>query len=509
MPLLLRLTFPEGRFYAHPWGQNPVRIAEAEWPPSPWRLLRALAAGWFRGHPGQPPSIELIELLEALGRELPEMRLPKVSFAKTIHYHPNSGVPSGKVRHENHFVALGGDVFFKWELAAAPDEQQQRFRALIEEIGAHVAYFGRAESICELAVSDDSELPSDRGRARVICQGGKPGRRIATDCRDVFCANPDDFLASDLWQRRNGGAAAGSVPKHLVQDLIDTPQPLPDGGEWYSYRMPAGWPERWVVRHAAPSKRSPKQDRIIAHYLEFSLHCRVPVPTDFTVSIASLFREAAYKRFCNGRSDRPASFALMGHDKPSSVTGDHQHAFYLPQPNASGQFIERLHVWCVYGFTQAEVDAMLAVESLRWAAGRFPVRPVLERVARELPSFKAREWVSVTPFVPPRWWLRGKMAKRQLKPNDCPEQQLHRALRDAGISAPCTVEPVRRNPNGQAEWQVCKVHLNQSNKRANEPDHRFGLLFRIVFEEPRRLPFPALGHSAHFGLGQFRADSDE
>lgn len=503
MPLLLRLSFPDGRFYAHPWGQNPARIAEAEWPPSPWRLLRALAAGWFRAHPGQPPSTELVELLEALGHELPEMHLPKVSFSNTIHYHPNPGMPSGKVRHENHFVALGGDAFFRWELPALPDEQRKRFGELLDGIVAAVPYFGRAESICELTVASEGQPPSQLGCASVVRHDAEPGRRIATDCRDVFCPNPNDFRASDLWQRRNGGIPTDSVPKHLVQDLIDTPQPLPDGGEWYSFQMPAGWPERWVVRHPVPSKRSSKRDRVIAHYLEFSLHCRVPVPADFTVSLASLFRGAAYKRLCNGRTDRPASFALMGHDKPTSATGDHQHAFYLPQPNTSGEFIERLHVWCICGFTQAEVDAMLAVEALRWAAGRFPVRPVLERITRELSSLEAREWVSVTPFVPPRWWYRKKVTDRDLKPGDSPELQLRRALQDAGVTSACTIEHVQRNSAGQPEWTVCKVHLNEGNKKTKEPDHRFGFSFRIVFDAPQRLLFPALGHSAHFGLGQF------
>ena len=64
--LTIRLHFPWGRYYAHPWGQNPVRIAEAEWPPSPWRLLRAIAAAWFRKNPGQPASCELLALLDGL-----------------------------------------------------------------------------------------------------------------------------------------------------------------------------------------------------------------------------------------------------------------------------------------------------------------------------------------------------------------------------------------------------------------------------------------------------------
>ena len=123
--LTLRLSFPWGRYYAHPWGQNPARISEAEWPPSPWRLLRAIAAAWFQANPGCEPSAELIQTLEVLGRELPTFVLPKVCFSRAIHYQPNYGVTSKedlalakykRVRHENHFAAVGGDVLVHWEL---------------------------------------------------------------------------------------------------------------------------------------------------------------------------------------------------------------------------------------------------------------------------------------------------------------------------------------------------------------------------------------------------------
>ena len=50
--IAIQITFPWGRYHAHPWGLNPVRLREPEWPPSPWRLLRALASSWFRANPG-------------------------------------------------------------------------------------------------------------------------------------------------------------------------------------------------------------------------------------------------------------------------------------------------------------------------------------------------------------------------------------------------------------------------------------------------------------------------
>ena len=48
MPLILEQVFPLGRFHATRWNQNPFEDRHGEWPPSPWRLLRALAARWFQ-----------------------------------------------------------------------------------------------------------------------------------------------------------------------------------------------------------------------------------------------------------------------------------------------------------------------------------------------------------------------------------------------------------------------------------------------------------------------------
>ncbi len=48
MPLILEQSFPLGRFHATRWNQNPFEDPYGEWPPSSWRLLRALAARWFQ-----------------------------------------------------------------------------------------------------------------------------------------------------------------------------------------------------------------------------------------------------------------------------------------------------------------------------------------------------------------------------------------------------------------------------------------------------------------------------
>lgn len=507
--LTLRLSFPWGRYYAHPWGQNPARITEAEWPPSPWRLLRTIAAAWFQANPGRNANNELIQTLEVLGRELPVFILPKVSFSRTVHYQPyfkkdkeaNARANYQRARHENHFVGVGGDVMIRWRLASVDDGIASDVRSLVAGITERISYFGRAESVCEVEVVET--VNDGRDVATVAIQAGKPCRRMGSGFRDVFCTNPADFRATDLWQRRAESMASENAPKHLVQDLLDAPQPLPDGAAWFSYRMPNGWPQQWVIRHPLAPHRRKSDSKIIARYLEFSLQCRIPVPAKHVVSIAELFRIAAF------RIHKAPSYALSGHDRPESIEIGHHHAFYLPQVDGTGKYLDRLIVWCSYGFYQHEVDALMSVGALRWADGRFPVRPVLLRTQRELPSVQTSHiWASTTPFVPPRYWYRKKLAEGRVREPDSPENQLRQSLLENGVAQAGSAS-MSRIHIAEAEWEVCKVHLPKTAQlNGSEPDRRVGVFLKVAFETPLSLPLPALGHSCHFGLGQFRPVDD-
>jgi CRISPR-associated protein Csb2 len=498
--LTLRLAFPWGRYYAHPWGQNPARIVEAEWPPSPWRLLRAIAAAWFQANPGREASPDLIQTLEALGRELPTFVLPKVSFSRTVHYQPyfkkdkeaNASAKYQRARHENHFVGIGGDVLIRWQVSGVNGGRVEAVRSLVGGLAGHIGYLGRAESVCEVELVDVAGDP--KAVAEVTVQDGKPCRQIGPGFRNVFCPDPATFQATDLWQRRADGTGSAIARKHLVQALLEAPQPLPDGSGWFSYRMPPGWPERWVVRHARPIRRAVANRRPVAHSLEFSLQCRIPVPTKFTVSIAELFREAAI------RNHRTPSFALSGHDGPPGYENGHHHAFYLPTPDHSGQYLTRLRVWCPYGFTQQEVNALMAVGALRWASGRFPVRPVLLHVERDLPERRASTvWRCVTPFVPPRYWYRRKFAEGRVRQPDSPEIQLSDCFRENGTDS--SQAQISRVAVANSHWEISKVHLPAHAQRRD--DRRVGLYLEVTFPASTPLRLPSYGHSAHFGLGQF------
>lgn len=547
----IQITFPWGRYCAHPWGLNPTRLREAEWPPSPWRLLRTLAAAWYRAHPGQAPSDEAIALIEGLGRELPDIGVGPVSFSQTVHWQPNYGTASAeekreasykKARHENHFVAVSCPVLFRWSEVAL----STALRDLLTSLLAEVSYFGRAESLCHAALlSGDPSERSEIGWCPPCfdSENRQPARRISADCRDVFCPNPCDFQLTDLWARRATRLKPDSpeAPPHLVDQLLSSDMKA-DGALWVSYQMPVGWPEKWVVRTPRsqrpirpPAWKGPR----IAHYLRFSLQCRVPLLAKFAVPLAEQFRSAANHHFCRVHGPGESSFALFGHsgDRPCDAVGDHQHAFYLPMGHDESQpgTLTDLHIWCPYGLSQAETEILLRVHRLVWGNGRFPVRPVLVAMSKDPPAgapiatgrTRSLVWQSASPFVPPRHFYRGDRVKAKLKVKDSPERQLIGCLRQAGVVAAVTVfrltrpgqQDVRleslpprpaweivRAPEGDElaveDTEAVSVHQNGSDG-VKRHHRRIGFSLRLEFSEAVALPMPSFGHSSHFGLGLF------
>jgi len=551
----IQIVFPWGRYYAHPWGLNPIRLREAEWPPSPWRLLRALVSSWFRANPGLTLSNDAWALIERLGGVLPEIGMGKVTFGQTIHYQPNFGeAKTGKppiaaarmanadyknTRHENHFAAVHGPVVFHWPgVSLAPTQE-----TLLAGLLADLSYFGRSESVCQAEILTDQAIGelSDIGWCRPTGR-----RRISPQCRDVFCPNTEDFEVADLWERRPHNKSS-DAPQHLVDALLLTDM-KPDGAQWISYEMPADWPSKRVVRtpRTAREEIKPVNDGPrIAHYLRFSLQCRVPIQPKFTVPLAEQFRRAACSHFAREFGDGHSSFALFGHptDRPIDAIGEHQHAFYLP----TGSFgddegfdqkgsITNLHVWCPYGFTRAETQVLLRIQRLMWKDGRYPVRPVLTAMSKEPPigvplatgDLKSRIWRSETPFVPPRHFYRGDRSKPKMRESDSPEQQLIGCLRQAGIKIPGEVrrlalsemhrEPMESMPP-MPSWEIVRApegeetpftdgvtsatHTNGSDVGRAGNVQRIGFFMEIRFDSEVALPRPAFGHSSHFGLGLF------
>ena len=143
MPVIMRLTFPAGRYHATPWGRH-VNEGVPEWPPSPWRLLRALVAVWRRTCPDLSET-RVRQVLEAL-TEAPRFRLPPHRVAHTRHYMPwEKKGPADRTLVFDTFVAVGrrDPLFVGWLGAEIASDD----RAVLARMLDNLSSLGRAEGM--------------------------------------------------------------------------------------------------------------------------------------------------------------------------------------------------------------------------------------------------------------------------------------------------------------------------------------------------------------------------
>ena len=103
--LVIELAFPAGRYHATPWGRH-VNEGVCEWPPSPYRLIRALYDAWKRKRPDWPEE-RVARILEALASSPPSYHIPPAVVSHTKSYlSQNERNPAAKTAIFDGFVAL-------------------------------------------------------------------------------------------------------------------------------------------------------------------------------------------------------------------------------------------------------------------------------------------------------------------------------------------------------------------------------------------------------------------
>ena len=159
MATTLAIRFPLGRYHATPWDRS-VNEGTTEWPPSPWRLLRALVATWYTRWP-ELPAPDLDALLDSLG-DLPSYRTPPTRPGHTRHYLPDldhkKGEPGGTDLTLDPFLSVprSNELLVSWD-ADLPAGQRDTLAKLAELL----PYLGRADSICEARLLDSAPDPDE------------------------------------------------------------------------------------------------------------------------------------------------------------------------------------------------------------------------------------------------------------------------------------------------------------------------------------------------------------
>lgn len=486
----IAFRFLAGRYYATGWDHH-VNEGVVEWPPSPWRIVRALVSAAHRA----TPSIDTDEARRVLSRLLdpPVYRLPRAAAAHTRHYMPTDAQPK-LVFDTFALPERDGELVVAWPGI----DLGERDGAILDRLLEHIGYLGRSESWVEARrVSADVDgCPvrplADGETAPVVVS------LLAPMTADVYAAWRDGFR---LGQPKKSKTAVPETWWDVLHQDTGTLQKdgwsSPPGVHWIRYGL-AEEPFRVVVE---PRRARATEKPTVAR---FALSSAVLPRIEDAVSIGDRMRQAlmAHSRRISGN----ALPAFSGHDAEGSPLRDHHHAFYLPADDDGDQRIDHIVVWARAGF---DGEAREALESVRrlWGTGGHDIHVALvglgtpsdyafahsDASPRHLGS--ARVWRSSTPFV-----LTRHPKQRRGLWIDTPQDQVMRGLAALGLPLPTAVAEIT-STDAPIAWHrfVCRRRGGGAIAASTR-----GYGFRLMFAEAVQGPI-ALGYGAHQGLGQFVA----
>ena len=534
---MIALRFPGGRYHATPWGRH-VNEGAIEWPPSPWRVLRALVATGFSKLVWQAVPDDACSLITHLATEPPSFRLPAGEVSHTRHYMPViEGRKQTTTKVIDTFVRLdaGEELLIHFPSELPSDELE-----LLESLVSSLGYFGRAESWVEGRLADDV-IPD-----ATWCVARQNGSSSLPDLGgdDVALLAPVSASEYDCWRSAASEQAkraafarvrAAAAAKHkqatktqlaqaeakimalypddllgcLLQETADLQQQgwsQPPGSQQILYRRPAGTLER-RPRHQAfhPRSRPSVQAALLALTSDTKRGDVLPL---FTRCLPQA--ELLHQSLVSLLGDEASMCSVLSGRDPTEggrLTG-HQHAHYLPLDLDEDGRLDHVIVHAPMGLDER---AQAAIGRLRrtWTKGGDKDIFVtcvgmadLSQVAAQLRRRSGRSlselstshrWSSITPFVPPR-----HLKKR----NHSLEDQIRAELESRSLPPPQLIDTFSRKE--LIEKKLLRFVRTRRGEKPQPPAHRaFGI--RLVFDESISGPI-TLGYASHYGLGLFAAE---
>lgn len=526
MKVVLRQTFPLGRFHATPWRVNPFDDPYGEWPPSPYRLLRGIVARFHQlVRETERPMEAIDDVIAAFADSRIELSLPpSATRAPALRqYLPGTVLewePAGKkdqangaqrvakrfLAQDNSFAVPPGEPLF-WILEG--EKWTAESLSTLESCLRRMTYFGRAESLTEIQV-DEEPPPNLEPNCRFL-------EERARNAVPILCVTPS-ITREQL---------EGSATEQLKG------APTPPGTVW-----------RYAIRPARPRMESRRvarvEKRTDIRLVQFAMGGTVSPPMSAVTTMTNWFRGRVLNCAVADRSE--GEFKTWGKAPPEL----REQLSLLSGKTPSGEPLQghshfRVLVW----FEEDRPTRLLAhretpfedweLQAIYQAAGR-PLgwNPVLDAGQRFLsrsgpkarrsageveegwtvhlvpldkgvpppPGFDgqpARVWRSVTAYVPPWHFLDSRGYPKK---GASIAEQVAKELALRGREAP---ESVEIDEEGAMDW--VRVHVPRSRAPSKSNNSRRGFRLRLTFGAPVEGPM-FLGHSAFFGLGLFRPAPD-
>jgi CRISPR-associated protein Csb2 len=547
---VIEIEFTARQFHATPWDAH-VNEGRIEWPPCPWRLLRALiAVGYSKLDWQSDPPDEAVAMLYKLAGCRPRFGLPVSIETHTRHYMPViEGKNERRAKVFDTFIRFPSDqnrmkVVFNCELDA-------KERTLLKELVEGLAYLGRAESWIDAQLLDTSdELESDNAsfywsqpadhtttKDRVRLLAPLDADSFAQWREEATAVASQSAVASAEASAKEKGKALSPVAKSkaiatatepfpidLIQALqIDTSNwqkqgwQRPPGSQWIDYEISRD------VYIQQPLKLTPQRSQ-------------TKNPTAILLAIdgegkrgtlrPELRRALPLMELLHAKSVWCAEKKLnLNLETLSELTGmnvqlqplqgSHDHAHWIPLSLFDDRHIDHVLVYAFRGFSR---ESVRAIGQLRTAyskgisklainlVGQGSISEIYQQLLRvsgvrhtSLAILRpSNVFESATPLV-----FRKFLSSHGKK---LPENQIREELIERGLPEPVAIEfwPSEELVTRKLKGFVLRRH---ASKRQPPFERSFGLTIQFP-ECVDTVPF-ALGYASHYGLGLFQAKQND
>jgi CRISPR-associated protein Csb2 len=525
-----------------------VNEGAVEWPPSPWRLLRAILAVWRHKCPDVPED-DMRRLLGSL-MSAPWYRLPSASQGHSRHFMP--GANDQKTKVFDTFVALdkSDPLIVVWPNASLEPAQQDQ----LGQVLSAMSYFGRAESWVSarlipawegefnaVPVDGLESFPADAEVVRVLGPIGdetysswrantqKSHRQRKLEQMRATAVSKGKPVDKAKLSKKDEAMIEANLPENIFTALqVNTDElraagwSLPPGSQWINYAHPSNaFASKPRQQHLRPKQQLPTVAR-------FAICGAVRPRLTEAVWIAERVRKLLMGCSEAVMPDKNATAVFSGKNPDGSpLRESHSHSHYLCEATRNDGRITHITVYAPGGFTNDDERALSRLRKV-WGYGGHDLQLVLlgighprdfggvdEKAGQSRILAESKFWVSRTPFVLARHLKFSRQAKRDL---ELREKQRISGLEQAVrfeleqrpqfrelVGATRIVPRLATNQTGTdlgghyTTWLKFRRDRQNGGGRAAD-SHGYGFL--LEFPKPVSGPI-ALGYGCHFGLGQF------
>ncbi len=483
--VVLEVRFLTGRFHATPWGEH-VNSGVTEWPPSPWRVLRAVVSAALRCD--APDFERLSQVTRALAQEPPTFHSPPIAIGHWRTYAKDPRPRESPSLVHDSFVSLGGEehpLYIAWPSVGLSDLEHGWLASVVRRL----RYLGRSESLCTVRLLEAEPNWVQTGTIpifpEVVTGRGTLIRLLSPTC---------DTQLADLMMTTDEMRGSRRRREPPNARFIDYERP------WSLMEPAVAWP--------APARPSGSPSGMVAarYLLTGGL---LPSKWD-TAQVGMIFRSAANSRYGRIHHDA-ASPILSGHDEDGNRSG-HGHAHYLPSAQDGDRLrLDHVLVWAPDGLTTDDVAALTQVRRLTFPhyldippvtvtlLGLLTAEDLAERTGR------ATTWRTATPFVPSRHVHVRHKPDGTREERDTPASEVRRELARRGFPEPQRIAITVGSP---AMVRYSRPNVRKATALPGvagvqpRPYAGSALQVTVQFSEPVAGPL-VLGQWSHVGLGVF------